>query len=153
MRDKGYGSAHPEGAGSGWVNALKPATGEEVVIKAGYAFDFQIEVKYKTNAYKIEKNHPQLNNLPSNKDVYNRLEKLPLNDDLYMKTSDGKLISLTSTDIRFEKSTVGSVEDELIITYQLASRLSPNQTGEQVDGLFVNEDTKDGTYYLEFYTE
>lgn len=151
MRDKGYGSAHPDGAGSGWVNALDPASGEEVVIKAGYAFTFQIDVKYSTNAYKNEANHPSLNGLASNQDVYVRLEDLPLNDDLYLKTSDGKTISLTSTDIRFVKSQSGD-KNEMIITYELDSRLSPNGTDQQVNGLFIHENTKDGMYTLDFYT-
>lgn len=151
MRDKKFGSGHPEGAGSGWVDALNSARGEEVVIKSGYGFTMQIEVRYKTNAYLNEDTHASLTDLPSNKDIYNRLEDLPLNDNLYLKTSDDKVISLTSTDIKFVKSEIGD-KNELLITYELDSRLSPNGTGEMVDGLFINEETPDGTYEFNFYT-
>ena len=153
MKDKGYGRAHPEGQGSGWVNALNPAKNEEVVIKAGYAFEFQIEVTYQTNAYTNEKNHSKLTNLPANQDVYNRLDNLPLKDNLYLKTSDGKTISLNSSDIRFVKSETSDQKGILVMTYTLDSRLSPNGTNQEVSGLFINEKTKDGKYALDFYTE
>lgn len=137
----------------GWVDALNPGN-DKIQIKAGYGFDIRVTVEYETDAYVNEET--QLAHIPDSR-LHTPLKPLEIIDNFYVKLpgSSNKVISLHSSDLKLDREEPTITTDsktKLTWTYTLAERLSPNGTEQMVDSLFVDENTKDGTYELKFYT-
>ena len=139
----------------GWVDALNPGN-DKIQIKAGYGFDIRVTVEYETNAYQNELTDPRLTVIPTSQ-LYTPLKPLQLTDNLFVKLpgSGTNLISLTTEDLKLQRTEDSVVENgvnKYIWTYTIEERLSPNGTNEMVNSLFIDENTKDGTYSINLYT-
>lgn len=133
----------------GWVEI---GTGETGKIKAGYGFELQVQVNYNTNALTYDRNLSSWVSGMYGQTVNSINGKPNLPSDLYVKTSDGKVISLsgifgTNAGLNVTKS---GNENNMTWTYTIKPK---NTTGNKNDNkIYVGENVKDGVYPLEIYT-
>lgn len=140
----------------GWVNM---ETAENLPrIKAGYGYELKVTVKYDTNALETQ---PERTLIPSfgNRNErtgnatlvrpYHTAPNIP--DDLFVKTSDGKILSVSGA-----RGTMKGLEPDAnngkdgVYSYTLKAS---NPFGVKEQGkIYVGEDVKDGQYGLEVWT-
>ena len=162
--DKGYGT-------NGWVDLTKSSEKDLAKIKAGYGYELEIQVTYKTDAYKrFSSNmsnilsHPKVPNATNTKvsgeQMLNDIAKANLNTDIYVRTSDGKVYSAGGTAVpsssaakitnAFNSTIVKNTNSEVTVKYTMKTK---NTSGlAEPTRIYVGEDTKDGEYSIRVYT-
>lgn len=145
--DKGYGS-------NGWVE-LTTSDKKNAIIKAGYGYELQIEVKYNTNALTNQPNAYHTVNSSSSygTKVTNLNHKANIYKDIYVKTSDNKILSATGmygTVSAFNVSVVQSDNNTTILRYTMKNT---TQNGISIPmKIYTSENRTDGTETLKVWT-
>lgn len=146
--DNKYGS-------NGWVDLTKASEKDKAKIKAGYGYELQIDVSYKTNVFT---NQPKAtwnrnNNNSTGNTVSNLQTPANINNDIYVRTSDGKTLSATGmfgTTQAFNSTILSNSKNEVKIRYTMKTK-NTNGVTEPLK-IFIDENTKDGTYGLNVFT-
>ena len=146
--DKKYGS-------NGWVDLLNPSQKNLAKIKAGYGYELEIIVAYKTNALSTQPKETRYVNASqsSGTTVSNLNTPANINNDIYVRTSDGKILSATGangTIQAFNSSVISQTDDVIRIKYTMKTK-SLNNKVEPMK-ILISEDAKDGTYKLDIAT-
>lgn len=146
--DKKYGS-------NGWVDLLNPSQKNLAKIKAGYGYELEIIVAYKTNALSTQPKESRYVNASqsSGTTVSNLNTPANINNDIYVRTSDGKILSATGangTIQAFNSSVISQTDDVIRIKYTMKTK-SLNNKVEPMK-ILISEDAKDGTYRLDIAT-
>lgn len=141
----------------GWVNLM--GTGsldkDKGKIKAGYGYELEINVTYKTDVFT---NQPKAtwNRLSSYSDgvnVSNLQTPANINNDIYVRTSDGKTLSVTGmygTIQAFQSTVLTNNKNEVKIRYTMKTK-STNGVTEPLR-IFTNENANDTNYSLNVFT-
>lgn len=162
MKDLGWGD-------DGWIDIM--TYGKDPVIKAGYGFEMEIDVEYKTNAFNNiyqQKEKFDIGEIGPNKWEVGRVdgnskhkpESLQTGTtDIFLKTQDDKVLSLLGTKDSIKGFELVKKEDKLTTdgtmtwTYKIRAHESPNSNvSEQVDRIYIDENTKDGKVAFTVYT-
>lgn len=146
--DKGYGT-------SGWVDLLNANQKKYAKIKAGYGYELQIVVSYKTQALANQPSDYRNNSgtVLSGKQTTNLNTQANINNDIYVKTSDGKILSATGfggTTQAFDSTVVSSSSTETKIKYTMKTKYVNGKTVP--NQILIGENVKDGTYSLNVAT-
>ena len=146
--DKKYGS-------NGWVDLLNPSQKNLAKIKAGYGYELEIIVAYKTNALSTQPKETRYANAlkSSGTTVSNLNTPANINNDIYVRTSDGKILSATGangTIQAFNSSVISQTDDEIKIKYTMKTKSLNRKT--QPMQILISENAKDGTYRLDIAT-
>lgn len=133
----------------GWVNLT---TGETGKLKAGYGFELQVQVNYNTDSLTYDSGLKPWNNGTSGQSTNPMNGKANLPTDLYIKTPEGKVISLSGiygTNAGLNVSKSGD-EKNMTWTYSIKPK---NSLGVKEDNkIYVGENVKNGIYPFEIYT-
>lgn len=146
--DKKYGS-------NGWVDLLNPSEKNLAKIKAGYGYELTIIVSYKTNALSTQPKESRYINASqsSGTTVSNLNTRANINNDIYVRTSDGKILSATGVDgtiQAFNSSVISQTDNEIKIKYTMKTKSLNRKT--QPMKILISENAKDGTYKLDIAT-
>ena len=146
--DKKYGL-------NGWVDLLNPSEKNLAKIKAGYGYELAIIVSYKTNALSTQPKETRYANASqsSGTTVSNLNTPANINNDIYVRTSDGKILSATGangTIQAFDSSVIIQTDNEIKIQYYMKTK-SLNNKVEPMK-ILISENAKDGTYKLDIAT-
>lgn len=146
--DKKYGT-------NGWVDLLSSTEKKNAKIKAGYGYELQIVVSYKTDALSNQPSGYRNNSgtLLSGKAISNLNTEANINNDIYVKTSDGKILSATGlngTTKAFDSTVVSSTATETKIKYTMQLMYGSNKNVYKQ--ILIDENAKDGAYSLDIAT-
>lgn len=146
--DKKYGS-------NGWVDLLNPSQKNLAKIKAGYGYELEIIVAYKTNALSTQPKESRYVNASqsSGTTVSNLNTPANINNDIYVRTSDGKILSATGangTIQAFNSSVISQTDDVIRIKYTMKTKSLNNKVKPMK--ILISENAKDGTYRLDIAT-
>lgn len=131
----------------GWVDLTTGVAGQ---IKAGYGYELKMEVKYNTNAFTSQP-VASINGGTGNwVRPINITQNIP--SELFVKTPDGKILSVTGNNGTIQGLDVVKTGDRnsTVWTYTIKSK---DTLGiKSVPKIFVDENTVDGKYNLQVFT-
>ncbi|MDX5808782.1 hypothetical protein [Bacillus cereus group sp. BfR-BA-02730] len=131
----------------GWVDLAKGEVGK---IKAGYGYELKVDVDYNTNAFETEP-QPWVSN-GSGQWVRPKHVEPNIPNELYVKTPDGKILSVSGvhgTNKGLDVKRTGD-RNKVSMTYSI----KPKDTLgiKKTPKIYVDPNTKDGTYKLQVFT-
>ncbi|MDN7081735.1 hypothetical protein FML83_29690 [Bacillus thuringiensis] len=131
----------------GWVDLAK---GEAGKIKAGYGYELKVDVDYNTNAFETEPQPWTVNGTGQWVRPKHVAPNIP--NELYIKTPDGKILSVSGvhgTNKGLDVKREGD-RNKVSMTYTI----KPKDTLGVKDApkIYVDPNTKDGTYKLQVFT-
>ncbi|MED0951198.1 hypothetical protein P4T70_24420 [Bacillus mobilis] len=131
----------------GWVDLAKGEVGK---IKAGYGYELKVDVDYNTNAFETEP-QPWVSN-GSGQWVRPKHVEPNIPNELYVKTPDGKILSVSGvhgTNKGLDVKRTGD-RNKVSMTYTI----KPKDTLgiKKTPKIYVDPNTKDGTYKLQVFT-
>ena len=143
--DKEYGT-------NGWVDLTKASEKDKAMIKAGYGYELAIEVEYKNNIFSTQpKAYDTRNGSTASGQTANSLSsKANVYKDIYVQTSDKKILSATGmygTTSAFDMTIVKSDENSTVLRYTMK-----NTGNNNTMKIYTSENAKDGTYGLKVWT-
>ena len=146
--DNKYGS-------HGWVDLTKASEKEKAKIKAGYGYELEINVTYKNNVFATQpKSTWNRSGYYSQGTIVSNLQTpANINNDIYVRTSDGKTLSATGmygTVQAFDSKVMTNTDGEVKIKYSM--RTKDNKGVKEPLKIFVDENTKDGAYSFNVFT-
>lgn len=146
--DKNYGT-------NGWVDLTKSSEKNLATIKAGYGYELEIEVAYKTNALTSQPTASQSlgSTTSSGTSVTNQNVSANIYKDIYVRTSDGQILSATGmygTTSAFNVEVVKSNSETTVLKYTMKTT-SSNGISSPVK-IYTSEDAVDGAYGLTVWT-
>ena len=146
--DNNYGT-------NGWVDLTKSSEKNLATIKAGYGYELEIEVAYKTNALTSQPTSSQSlgSSTSSGTSVTNQNVSANIYKDIYVRTSDGQILSATGmygTTPAFNVEVVTSNSETTVLKYTMKTT-SSNGISSPVK-VYTSEDAVDGSYGLTVWT-
>lgn len=142
--DKGYG----------WVE-LTTSDRKNATIKAGYGYELQIDVTYNTDALTNQpKSYHTINSVSSYGTIFSNLNhKANIYKDIYVKTSDDKILSATGmygTTSAFDVQVVQSDSSTTILRYTM-KKTAQNGISTPMK-IYTSENRTDGNETLSVWT-
>ncbi|MFJ8531422.1 hypothetical protein [Bacillus sp. NPDC094106] len=131
----------------GWVDLAKGEVGK---IKAGYGYELKVDVEYNTDAFKTEPKPWALNGAGQWVRPTHVEPNIP--NELYVKTPDGKILSVSGvhgTNAGLDVKREGD-KNKVLMTYTI----KPKDTLgiKKAPKIYVDPNTKDGVYNLQVFT-
>lgn len=134
----------------GWVELTSGVAGQ---IKAGYGYELKVEVNYNTNAFNSE---PTAWNYGSHSEYgmwvrpTNVTPNIP--SELFVKTPDGKILSVTGNNKTIKGLDVSKVGDRNSTTWTYTVKSKDTLGIKSTPKIYVDENTVDGVYDLQVFT-
>lgn len=140
---------------NGWVDLTKSSERNLATIKAGYGYELEIEVAYRTNALTSQPLASQSygSSTSSGTSVTNQNASANVYKDIYVKTSDGHILSATGmygTTPAFDVEVVTSNAETTVLKYKMKTT-SSNGIASPVK-IYTSENAIDGAYALTVWT-
>lgn len=133
---------------NGWVEMKNNS--KDAIIKAGYGYELEIEVKYNNNVFsqqpKVYDNRD--NGSAKGLSVSNLQTPANVYKDIYVKTNDGKILSATGmygTIRAFDPVIVKEDNNEVIVKYRMRNTQHNGMSTPMK--IYTNENTADGKDY------
>lgn len=146
----------------GWVNLMDSSQSEYAKIKAGYGYELDIQTTYKNDVFERQPEqtwdgvwnmstiHDAVSSGNTGLRVSNTQTVANIHNDVYVRTSDGKVVSYTGmygTSKIFKSTILKSDRNETVIRYEMIDKSTDDPMK-----IYVSEDTADGNYDLFVYT-
>lgn len=144
---------------NGWIDVIGEYGSTQIAvpkIKAGYGFEFRIQVEYDTNIFsdlnteldleKLERGEKQTIQVVS----AGAHDRPNLVNDFYLSVGGKTLNVGNGLDLEVTNSTQNDNSKAFNVT--ITPKVSPNTDETGDTRLYVNENTADGTYKMKFYT-
>ena len=140
----------------GWVDLTKSSEKDKAKIKAGYGYELEINVTYKTDIFSKQPKATLTRN-PSvgsfGRVITNWQTSANVHNDIYVRTHDGKTLSATGmygTIQAFDATVIKNTNSEVKIKYTMKTK---NVNGvNQPLKIFTDENSTNGIYSLNVFT-
>lgn len=139
---------------NGWVD-LMTTERAKAFVKAGYGYELQIEVEYKTNALSSQPKLSDVRNDYSSRGTSVTKLNTPANiyKDIYVRTNDGKTLSATGMYGSIPAFDVSVVKSDATTTVLRYTMKNTTQNGVSTPmKIYTNENLKDGKQNLTVWT-
>ena len=144
--EKNYGK-------NGWVDLVTQS--ELARVKAGYGYQLEMQVTYKTDVFDkqakpfVNKNSGSI----SGTSLSNYQTPANIHNDIYVATKDGKILSATGmygTIQAFDSTVISHTDSKTVIKYTMKNR--KNGSVNEPMKIYIGEDVKDGLQPLTIFT-
>ncbi|MDZ4627216.1 Athe_2463 domain-containing protein [Bacillus cereus] len=131
----------------GWVDLAKGETGK---IKAGYGYELKVDVDYNTNAFGTEPQPWTVNGMGQWVRPKHVAPNIP--NELYIKTPDGKILSVSGVHGTNKGLDVKREGDRGKVSMTYTIKPKDTLGVKEAPKIYTDQNTKDGTYKLQVFT-